>query len=358
MSTTGEYFKHYGFDPRAESVRLGVLPLEEQTPVFKQNLRAYKNEVIADKAVSIPYFYYFDNSGEVYTDSSLKPIFNLELQIDNRERGGLPLTGINRALHLARDNPNYLIALYSPEGPAVFDEDLNNPFSGINYDYGQLYLMFYDEFYVNSVAIKIKNEGKNWLEELLTVKFRESEKPDIEEIKTYIQTPIRLMKVDDFFIKTWQKNYLIYRSEKEDYYLDKIIKAIKDNFLNTANYLDGENDIESYQEKLSEKNIFRVYLSVIYRFLQENGVYGVALSGSCGGSMVTIDQVELFLGIKNTLTNNPFPQILSGFATGLRALFNIDVPSWIEGSCLICGKRTLVGGCGYCKNCEQRERRS
>ncbi|OGG03658.1 hypothetical protein A2W14_04045 [Candidatus Gottesmanbacteria bacterium RBG_16_37_8] len=371
MSVTAEHLKQFGFDPQAESIRLSSLTLEKQNSVLQQNLRAYRNEVVEDKAVSIPYQYYFNDKGQVFTDSSLKPIFNLKLQFDQRERSGLPMTGVYRALNLAYENPQTLVALYSPEGSAAFDSNDNNPYRKIIYDYGQLYLMYFDKEKVNGLAIKIKDEGKEWVEELLTVKFRQRQEEYLEEIKHYIQTPVKLSTLDDFWGKVWRNNYLIYQSERAEYYLDEILITIKEKFQMSKNHAEDDSNLflpdqneskargtVNYDSRLTEEDIFRAYLAVIHRFLEENNEYSTALSGSCGGSTVSLDQVEMFLGIKNTISNNPFPKMFNGFSSVLRSFFKVDIDSWSEGTCVACGDITLVGGCGFCKTCEKNPKRN
>jgi len=357
MKTTGEYLKQFSFDPRAESFKLSGLPLKEQKPYFRQNLKAYLNEVLADEPVSLPYHYYPGRNGDFFTDPSMKPVYNLYWQIDERERGGIVKNGINQILNKPLENPYQLIANYSPSGPASFDDKPNNPYGLLNYDYGQLYLFYYDNEKINSISVKIGDDGHEWVKELF-------ENPEIDagtqeaEIKFWLTNTYNAGNIDRFLLANRNKNRLIYNNKSRKYYLGDIIDLIRDGFSgkeNNSGILFFENALDQMPESgIAEEDVFHAYMSVIYNYLHYNGQATLALSGSCGGSPITVDRVEKFLGLKNTLTDNPLKKLLSSLSSMGRVLFQTDAEINLNKSCIKCGSRNNVI-CGFCRECGENQ---
>jgi hypothetical protein len=358
MVALGETLKQFSLNPSAESLRLSHLNLEERKSVLQQNLEAYTDEVIENNPVSILYHYWTNKEKEIFTDSSLKPIFNLRLQFDQRERGNLPIKGIYRAVDLAISNPNQIVCLYSPWGIASFDQDQDNPYSQITYLYGQLYLMYFDGVKIKALAIKISETGKKWLETIMPrlwqqTRFLETEQ---EIIAAFIQTPILLEAVDLFLNQTRENNFLVYEKEGRQYYLDEILTEARDRFRGkrkeaAKSYDSSLGFLEKHE--LTERAILNAYQSLIYDYLLTTGESQIRLSGSCGGGLTSLTDLEDFLGIENSLLDNSLIKLVSIFSSQSRLITQTEKYTFHKGKCRVCGEQTEVGPCSICKRCEK-----
>lgn len=341
-----ESLKQFSIDPVAESVRLGRLnPLERQR-VFSQNLEAYVNEVIRDEPVSILYNYWLDDNGEVFTDPSRKDIYNLRWQIDPRERCGLIINGINYALRLAVINPNNLVGLYSPAGPAAFDQDPANPYSKITFNYGQLYLLYFDGEKINNVAVKVSKEGEGWVDEIVRCPSMD------KDIASYIQTPRLLGNVDNFINKHIDSsNRLVYKGRDKSFYLNDVFGDVKAVFAG-GQKLSG---ITLRSHGITEEHILNTYLSLIRDHLVRSGKDSIALQGSCGGSQTTFQDIEELLRLNTTPFDNAYQKLISSFSTTFRVFGQTEEKyDYHDGECCICHQKVKVGPCDICKKCETK----
>lgn len=107
-------------------------PLAERE--LQHNLKSYEREFLKDEAVSLPHTYYHLH-GELYSQSTDNPLFNVKKQIDARERNGATLEGFGKFEGIiAQAQPDMVSVWYSPEGPSGFE--------GVNFDSGRLYFNF------------------------------------------------------------------------------------------------------------------------------------------------------------------------------------------------------------------------
>src|SRR3990167_5207706 len=108
----------YSFDPAPEAHRLNRLSEHKRAWEFSRSLLGYDNEVLKDR----------------------------------------PAKGLEKVAQLLFENPGEVVLWYSPPGPAAFDDNPENPFSQITFDYGQLYITVLNGDRVENVALKITNE--------------------------------------------------------------------------------------------------------------------------------------------------------------------------------------------------------
>ena len=328
--------KQFGIDPVSESKRLSRLNPEERHKTFIKNLEAYTNEVIKDEPVSILFYYWLDKKDEVYTDPSLKPIFNLRLQLDPREREGSAIKDTYKTINQAINHPDKAIFWYSPPGPATRDNDSKNPFSQIVYQYGQLYVSYFDKEKINSIAVKVSQEGERWAESLL------------------LQP--KFMSIDDFLESNIDDNPIIYRKKGKQFCLDEILHEVKMTFLGKKQpvNINRSQDVDMAKYQITEKFVLNSYLSLIYQHLQQNRRQQIVLSGSCGGKTTSLNDIEDLLGINQAWLKNPFEKLISGFSSQFRILTQGDQKyDYHDGECVLCHKEAKVGPCNVCKQCEK-----
>ena len=178
----------------SEADRLRRLTLDDRFSEVYQGLMGYKKEVLEDSAVSIPYSYWFGIDGQLYSHPNSHDHLRLvENQIDIQERGGLPQEGFKILTQKLLENPDNVILLYSPPGPASFNEDnTNNPYSKINYKNGQLYLQYFDslENRVQSFAITVSNDSiiQDLMPDLFQSALEEQKYQDF--ISVFLRNPV------------------------------------------------------------------------------------------------------------------------------------------------------------------------
>lgn len=333
------------------------LPPEKRCQVFRQNLEAYTNEVLADEPVSVLYHYWFNNQGNLFTDHSCEDIYNLRNQFDPRERNNFPAIGFEQVKKQLVDNKNKVVLWYSPPGPASLDNNSDNPYSSITYNYGQLYIQYYDGEKINAVAIKIDNE--NVLTQLSPTLFTLSQtKDEKEKITQSLLHPVVFPGNIDDFINSYWINELIYKQ----YDLYNVIKDIANAFSATRKMpimtFDQTIDQLIKYEATSEM-ILKAYLSTIYRYQRLMGQEQINLSGSCGGSSISSAEIEELLGMDSGLVViNPIKQLLSIYSSFYRTITQGGQRwEYNKGDCVSpgCGEKNVdVGPCGICKKCETK----
>ena len=362
MAFVENYLKQYGFDPRAEAVRLNLLSLRERQKTLKENLTSYTKEVVGDEPVSLLYYYWFDESGRLFTNSSLTPVYCLDIQLDDKERNGLPKIGTYQAANMAYTNPGCLIGWYSPKGPAEFG-NIRSDFGVINYDYGQLYLLRFDGEKIESLAVKIEDEKPGgFLEGVTQAVFKKAQaaKSKEEAIATFMLNPVMIGTLENLERKEWPNiGEIIYQSSiGRQYSLAEILKEVKANFNHQKKYCSDvypDQTIFALEARLvTEDMIMAAYMQVIYRHMEEKGMTSMSLSGSCGGSVISLEDVNNLLGI-NSITQNPFEQLDSHFSSAWREMTQKKGKEYgfnREGECRVCHRATKVGPCSICEGCD------
>ncbi len=353
MSVAETFLRQYGVDPEIEAILLNRLPPEERYSLLRQNLEAYTNEVVRDEPVSILYYYWFDEEGNLYSNPYKDNVTNFS--IDREERGGLYVEGLKRLANLLFTNPNQVILWYSPPGPALFDENPQSRYFGINYDYGQLYWSYFDGEKVVNLAIKISNEEiVNYL--FASIPQFQDEK---ERIAFFVLNPsLSGFTPDDFFEKTSQEdNTVVYQSKNgRRFTWADILRAMRITLTGKKNQeptIFDKTTQALFEFEMTAQTILQIYLSTIYHHMMVNNLTSLPLSGSCGGKEVSLSSLEEGLEIDNGWMN-PFAQVVSSLSSGFRFLTQTG-ERWEhhDGVCVICHQKAKVGPCNVCKNCEK-----
>jgi len=359
--------ERFGFDPQTEAKRLNKLHPSQRIREFIQQRESYKNHLIEDQAVSIPYSYWL-NEGEIFTSSSFEEIYNIKYQIDQAERNGTFYSGLLKAAMFASVSPGELIALYSPTGKKLFD---NTPVEGIPqgkrdflkkpYDSGQLYFMYFDGQKLNNVSISIDNDNNPWLLEMAPeISFLINNDQDEErKISSIVNMPLRLGRINNFFDRRWANNHLVYHNvHHQDFYLDQVLSEMKTILISGKPVIVGSPDdrfIKSLEgQAITSQLITEGYLLALHNYIVNNEKENTTLGGSCGGGSLNLGEIELILELGDLLQTFRFPSptdLISSFSSAYR---NIKQWDYHDGECRICNTKTEVGPCKICRKCESK----
>lgn len=327
----------YGFDSPTEFKSLQTLTPQERVARFIQQRESYVNHLLEDQAVSILYNYYPDENGNVYISGSRNERDNIIHQIDFNERNGLFYDGILKSTKQAVDQPNELIALYSPTGKKLFDDTpiesvpsdkkkwLSEP-----YDIGQLYFLYFDGSKINNVAVSINNDNNPWLLEM-SREFKDANQINDEEqrIAKFLTTPAKLGNVDEFLNRTWENNNRIFKNvHNQDFFLDKVIQDMRLAFAGKKKIdpsLYHDKTIQALQQsEITADIITQGYIETVYRFMKERGLSEIKFGGGCPGEGAEMSVVEQILGYdvmhSFTTTGNMFTKSISSFSSTFRDL--------------------------------------
>ncbi len=280
--------------------------LQQLTPVEReeeltQQIASYTKEVLDDSPVSTPYSYWFGHDGCLYTNPSLREIYNIERQFNPQERGGTPLQGFRKVTARLAHYPNQVTLWYSPAGHASFDSDPQNPYSKIDYHDGQLYFQYYDQFQkkVNAVAIKVTNEKsiRQFMPGVFTLADRKPDQKD--RIRTLMTNPHTFMSsVDDFFARPWENGEIYRDKHNAPHYLCDVFTRLKEVLSGTQKahvHLDPTVRAALQNNQMSEHTIQQVYITIIRSYMKEKGYNEMSLSGCSGGSRVELSTLEQIL---------------------------------------------------------------
>lgn len=349
--------KQLGVTPTNEQIRLSKLSPEEARQELAKNLEAYTNEVLADKPVSVPYHYWFDAENNIYSNPSLKPIYRVNQQFDPQERGGIPRQGFEEVTNLLFRNPGRLVFWYSPQGPASFDDNPENPFSQITYDYGQLYIQYYDGGQVKAVAVKVGEENNlhHLVPELFDTDIHLENMSQEERISFFLLRPVLSHSTIDGFLERDFENVSIYTDKDgKNYFLHDVIHDIRHAFSHEGNRTTVSRDDaapQTQEYEMTKEYILNVYVSAIKSYMERTGKTEMQLSGSCGGGQVTSKTIEEWL--KNNETLPQAHELLSAYSSQFRVLTQQEKKKWEyhDGTCCLCHRDTKVGPCSICADC-------
>ncbi len=362
--------KTWSSDPVAEARRLTQLPFELRRREFLQNLDTYTNEVIENQPVSLLYHYWFGHEGHLFTGPERLPIQRTIHQIDERERHGLPRAGFERVERLLLDNSGDVVLWYSPKGPAAFTEDPENPYSEIDYDYGQLYIQQFDGNKVDAVAIKVTNETA--VEALFQKAGLETTKKDDDSyarIRNYLLSPQAVpMTLDSFVNYDWDLPVVFSDKHRGNYYWSDIATDIRTAFAGKKRreQFDKETTVAMLNKQIiTEQDVMRAYLLNIKRAMNSYGISKLELSGSCGGGEVNEGDIDALLGIRGDLVSLTASfeglfrisvnELVGLYSSGLRLATQAEKKTTYQpGTCIGCHmNKDRVGDCGICTDCEK-----
>lgn len=369
----GRSFREYGMDADMESEWLKKLDGEERIRKVEEQVGSYMLEVAMDQPVSNAYGYWFDDNDNIYSDPSLQQKYNLDSDdfFNPDERAGLPKTGTFRALRFARTNPGKMTLLFSPPGPASFDQSRPNDFNGINYDDGQLYMQYWDGNQIYATAVKVTDEGV--LKQFFPPAYVDFalKQPDIRgKITHFLEHPVMTgIDIDDF-LNAHYEDVPVYKSNKgRQYNLNEVMCDLRNTFagIRKPEYkLDEETRSALLSGTFDASTIKRAYFAPILDYMQSQGMREISLAGSCGGSTVSIEQL--------TSAFNGYGDIgllLPSFGSGGGGLYSSEsrMMGWTspvsnetkykfdkEGECRACRKSHIkvgrLGPCLICKGCQ------
>ncbi|MDO9028739.1 MAG: hypothetical protein Q7U68_07795 [Candidatus Roizmanbacteria bacterium] len=298
--------KQFGINSRLQTLRFKDLTLKERRFEFQQHLDSYVNEVIRDEPVSILFHYWLDPDNRLYLQPNLEEK-NLAAKMFNpQERNGLYLEGFNQIEKLLIENPLKTVVWYSPIGKTDFDNNSDNPFSEINYDYGQFYIYFNNGKKIDAVALKTSKEAEEFFYQNLLLPHEENLSQE-EKITKSILNPLMFNFDIESFLNWLEKFYppnmpFYVNHHNKEYFSPQIIKEIRDRFagIKKPYYETYDKTInEMMRKEVTEEIVKGVFQRTIYNYMHHNNLSSHVLAGSCGGSTVDLD--DLPFGQENFL---------------------------------------------------------
>lgn len=308
MARVENSLAQFSFDASHEFRRLKSLSLEKRSRELIQNFRAYENEVLKDRPVSINYSYWFDMQGGLYNDSGKTPGDLTINGFNPQERNGLVINGFKKVSRLLYENPDTVVLWYSPPGKASFDDDSENPYSEIAFDYGQLYIQYAEQDQVNAVAVKITHEAvlRHFMPHI--VAGAGTLKTEKEKIQYYLTRPSNTGLSLEEFLSINRGDDFVHRNHQGEYFHLRQVMDMVRQTLGQQEVPPEDNEIVVFAEKVAQAPITEEFLTKAYLFrvsqeLKRTGQSSMSLSGSCGGRTVTGSEIENLLGLSNVFSS-------------------------------------------------------
>lgn len=286
----------FGFDPRAEAARLQQLSQSEQISYLSRELESHEVHVIRDHVVSIPYYYWLADENRIFTDKEKTN----KLELDERERGGYFEIGIPKAIKLAKENPNRLVFLYSPIGPASFDNP-PHPDYAKSYKIGQLYLMYSDGERISNISISLDQQGEEvWLREIFGkdyLAYINNSGDEIEKITKFITNPVLTQRtIDDFLSHLWSDpDTVLFHNDsfgQEEVFtvadvMDELRKSLTGKLKSQINVkLIAAQAVRNGGSRVKPEDIDWAYKTIMGAVMKLKKVDQLTLGGACQGSVV------------------------------------------------------------------------
>ncbi|MCX7997002.1 MAG: hypothetical protein N2691_04625 [Patescibacteria group bacterium] len=296
--TTAAELCAYGISSIQESERLRSLSPDEAIAELEQQVGSYSLEVVADQPVSNRYGYWYCEN-RIYTHPSCKPQYDIDTEsfFHPHERGDLPRYSTLTSLRIARENPGTVVLLYSPPGPAALDDNPDNVFRDIQYEDGQLYVMYFDGTQTHAVAVKVM--GANGIRHFFPPEFVDQVEaiPDIRErIATYLNHPILTgLQIDDFLSRDYGNETVYIGKDGTEHRLAQVMRDLKSTFAGARSpeYQLDESTRRAIREGRINKNIIRdAYLGAVRTYMDRYGLQRLSLAGSCGGAEITRQKLD------------------------------------------------------------------
>ena len=337
----------WGANPQ-EANFLNRLPPESKLNYLKSQLDTYELHVVRNHVVSLPYYYWMGEKGEVFSDQQKK----IKLEVDEKERDGFSKMGTEKAINLVLENPNQLVFWYSPSGPASF-KNPPDPEYAKPYNIGQFYIMWRQEDKIKNIAISINNQGESWLKEVFGKDYWEEAETlgQIERIKYFLSSPqaTDFVNIDDFLNYSWSnQDLMVFKNFSLNDGLKEIRNSLIGKLRSTVNNeLIAARLVSQGGSHISQEKLLSAYQSVIYQIMDKEGLTKLKLGGGCGGSEVRKN------GLIKTLFDY-FPVLklesLPNLSSEFRKLLNNEE---IELHCPACCWQGQGDPCGECPGCHR-----
>ncbi len=283
------------FESSAQTIlRHRSLTYQEKRFEFQQQLDSYVNEVVRDEPVSILFHYWPGGNNRLYNQPNSKENNLASAMFNPQERDGAYIEGFKKVEEYLVSGPEKTVLWYSPSGRTEFKNDPGNPFSGIDYDYGQLYVYHRRRSRVDGVALKTSKDA----EDFLYKKFfpENAGLPPREKIRQTILTPL----IADFDTIGFPENQPFYIDHhNHEYFLPEVKEEIRQRF-------GGERKkyVEVYDKTIDELARHEIvseivwqafmdysYKKTIYNHLVLNNKTKQILAGCTGKSEVSLSDL-------------------------------------------------------------------
>ncbi len=346
----------YGFDAKKEAARLTISP-ETATRELAANLTFLTHEVLRDDPVSSPYELYYGHAYpdylKVFSNAKRTAPYDMDSQFDPRERGDFARTAFNESAKQAKLHPGAVVLSLSLAGKAGFDNNPDNSFNKITYDTIQLYNMFYDinqdklfawavtasnedltmrmlqEFgieppareYADPYLVELMQSGR------LNTDFSDADFHQASKVLYYLRKPAATgMDIHRYleFLQLRFGNEVLHTNKSDTAFtVDQVVHDVNDKLSDAyEGTVRGEAVVEKvireiqngYGAQWAKDTVERAYFLTMKYYAQAHGINELELAGSCGGTSVTVEQLDDLLnslGANRSLQNpagvlNPF----------------------------------------------------
>lgn len=359
----------YGFNGAKEAERLKkIQQASPETAIYEltNNLASLTHEVLKDDPVSSPYELYFGKNGsdKIFSDQKRTEEFAMESQFDPGERGNAPLEAFQKSTLLARLYPGSMILSLSLAGKAGFDNDPTNSFNTINYDTIQMYHMVYNkdldkifasaitasnedltvrmlkEFgleppkpgYVDPYLLQLKDTGR------LNSTFTQADLLQASKVLYYLRNPVVTGMSVDSYVNTLTTKFggevMHTNKSKTKYTVNDIMHDLYDKIGDAyAGRKPSEKIVErviadlktQYGDTWSKDIVDRAYFLTMKYYAMAHNISTIELAGSCGGSTITVGDLEILLGNMSSITTLMNPETVLSPMTSQGRLLQQDI---------------------------------
>ncbi len=346
----------------SETVYLNRIPTERRFKLMERQLESYVLHVLEDLPVSSVFSYYIYSDGSIYSSPERNDLYLLDNQVDPRERGGLYLHNIKRALKMAVDQQGQVVLYYSPPGVVDFDNDPTSDYYRKKYRGGQLYLNYADGNKINSFAVSISDEGDEWIRGLMPSVWEQArmQPTSVDQIRAFMESPIPTRYgIEDFIFlnqSMFHSEAVIYRNNHgETFTLGDILQSMKSAITGklrpSVNVMNHKTISILRNDRITQKMMDFMYLSLAHQIMKLKRTSSIKIGGYCSGDKVTKSEILELIGSNVGLpVSLDFEAVFSSFSTVFRELYQ-ERKDEERFKCPACGKLAVGPVGNECPNC-------
>ncbi len=359
----------FGFDGAKEAERLQAIQQKSPETAIQEltnNLASLTHEVLKDDPVSSPYELYFGKNGsdKVYSDKKRTEEFSMEKQFDPGERGNAPLEAFQNSTLLARLYPGKMVLSLSLAGKAGFDNNPENSFNKISYDTIQFYHMVYDrnqdKIFASAITASNEDLAVHMMEEFglkppktgyfdpylqqlkdsgqLNNTFTHADLLQASRVLYYLRSPVVTGLSIDQYVNTLTSRFggevLHTNKSKKSYTVHDIMHDL---YAKVDDAYQGRKPSEKIVEKViaelqtqygntwSKDIVDRAYFLTMKYYALAHNIGKIELAGSCGGSTITVNELDALLGDISSVTSLMNPGTVLNPFTSQGRLWQQDV---------------------------------